>query len=121
MEVKIPSLNLLADPLELPSLNLLADSLEDIPAETLREVVGQLVLGVYLFNLNDTLADMLPEVMPFDQKVLGPVGDSVACSELQSSTIIFESPTMDGSSTFGRNTEGCHCFKEQGSQMENSS
>jgi hypothetical protein len=64
-----------------PTLSKLSNAFENFSVEALGKVVSQLVSGCNLEHFNISVANVVPKEVPFDQEVLGAVGDALLGSK----------------------------------------
>ena len=79
-----------------PTLSELSDTFENFAVETLSEIIGQLLSGGNLENFDITIANMVPEEVPLDKEVLGPIGDTLLGCKKQSAVVVFKDTTTNG-------------------------
>ena len=60
-----------------PTLSKLSNTFENFAVETLGKIIGQLLSGRNLENFDITIANVMPEEVPLDKEVLGPIGDAL--------------------------------------------
>ena len=66
---------------DLPTLNLFAKILKGFTGEPFGEIIGKLFGGSNLKNLNVSISNVMPEVVPLDMEVLGGGRDALVRRE----------------------------------------
>ena len=80
-----------------PTLSKLSNAFENFSVETLVEVIGQLVCDGNLKHFNVSIANnVVPEEVPLDQEVLGPVGDLLVGSKQLSAIVVLKNAATIG-------------------------
>lgn len=79
-----------------PTLSELSNSFENFAVETLGKVIGQLFCSGDLENFNIAVLNMVPEEVPLDKKILGPIGDALLGCKKQSTIVVFKDTTTNG-------------------------
>ena len=69
-----------------PTLSELSNAFENLAVETLGKIIGQLLSGGNLENFDIAIANMVPEEVPLDKEVLGPIGDTLFRRKKQSTS-----------------------------------
>ena len=78
-----------------PTLNKQTDSLKVFTVQSLGQIVSLLKLGVNLGDADCTRADMAPEEMPLDLKVLGSIGNLLSGGKKERSIVVFKDTATD--------------------------
>jgi hypothetical protein len=78
-----------------PTLSELSDTFENFAVETLGKVIGQLLSGGNFKDFDIAIANMVPEEMPLDKKVFGPIGDALLGCKKQSTVVVFKDTTTN--------------------------
>jgi len=80
----------------LPTFDQLADRLVLLTRQTFGKVVGTLLLGINLQNLDFTRVNMRPEEVPLDQEILGTTGDLLTGGQQQCAIVVLKDATSKG-------------------------
>lgn len=78
-----------------PTLCELSNVFESFAVETLGEVIGQLVSCGDLQDLDVAVGDMVPEEVPLDLEVLGPISDALLGCEEQGAVVVLKDSAAD--------------------------
>lgn len=104
---------------QLPSLDKAAVVFKGLTRERLGEVIGSLVDR---FNLDqDELLAVLPEPVPFDQEVLGPVGEALVGGKVEGPLVVLKDSGSDGVREGPRDQQCGNNFIEGSAEREQSS
>jgi hypothetical protein len=79
----------------LPTLNLLAKILKGSTGQSFGKVIRKLFFGINLLNLNISIGNMMPEVVPLDMEVLGAGRDALVRSKSESAVVVFKYGALD--------------------------
>jgi hypothetical protein len=77
-------------------LSKLSNAFKNFAVEALGKVVSQLICSGNLKHFDVSIANMVPEEVPLDQEILGPVSDALRGSKQQCSIVDFKDAAMNG-------------------------
>ena len=101
-----------------PTLSKLSNTFENFAVETLGEIIGQLFSSGNFEDFNITIANMVPEEVPLDKEVLGPIGDTLFRCKKQSTIVVFKDTTTDGGLEAWGKVESIYNFTEEITKWE---
>ena len=96
-----------------PTLYKLSNAFENFTVEGFGEIIGQLLGCGDLENFDITVADVVPEEVPLDKEVLGPICDALLGCEKQSTIVVFKDTTADCGCDVLRKIQSTNNFSEK--------
>jgi hypothetical protein len=103
-----------------PTLYKLSNAFKNFTVEGFSEIIGQLLGCGNLENFDIAVADMMPEEVPLDEKVLGSIRDALLSCKKQSTIVVFKDATTDCGCDVLRKIQCSNNFSEKVTNWEQS-